>query len=130
MSLLSVIAADLVTLTGAGGDFAQAVTVTPHDSATTFAASIVKGDGVQSITGGPVAAVDGIVPFVGVLSLFRAGFLTATGTARNPEPGDTLTLAGDPWDVIRLDTDEGDGVTMHCRNRRAYQAGKVQEFGA
>ena len=114
--------------------FAEAGVYKPANQANTFALTLTIGD----VTDQMQILVDGRadqrqITGTGLLATIRAGILAAIGTVRDPQHGDTWTIAAGAnagvWSVVLVGPDEGGGVVLTLRREKRHEvaASKVVE---
>lgn len=103
-------------------EFAEVGTYTPQGGTGSFALTLALGDSAPATESGDGGVDQGArIPALGVLSVFAAGMTGAGLTGKNPQRGDTWTVAsGAMATTYRVDTfmpDSGGGLTfMLVRN--------------
>ena len=126
MTLKSDMAADLTALFLNTDEFADTASYTPNGAATSFSVTLVPGDIDESFLPTESGEADRrMAPFVGVLSLLRAGILAIEGTVRDPRRLDSFVIASGAyagtWVVERYAADLGGGVTLYARYEQRHQ---------
>lgn len=114
MSFKDLMAADLAMLLAADEHDEAATYGT--DGGATFACRVVVGDAMPDVVAGMgVSDLQAQVTVLAMDTVIRTGIATAEGTARDPRPGETITVGAAVYVIETWDTDAGGGLTLRCR---------------
>lgn len=128
MTLKDQATADVVNVFGNLGEFAENALCFPDGGATSFPVVLTLGDIADLIQMADNNEIDQRrMQALAPLPTLQAGFLTVTGTSRNPRRGDVFTFAGvavaGTWTVENSAEDDLGGAMMWLRREARHASG-------
>jgi tetrahydromethanopterin S-methyltransferase subunit C len=114
MNFKDLMAADTAMMLGADEHDEAATYGT--DTGAAFACRVVVGDGQPDVVAGMgVSDLQSQVTLLAMATVISTGIETVEGAARDPRPGETVTVGAAVYVIETWTTDAGGGLSLRCR---------------